>query len=173
MGSSNAKAPKGQGAYEKELGIHTLQTEAAFVMSPSGRPQSALRLVCALSEVALTKRISPAAAVALDVLLNPPGQRVPAASLLPALSGAAHRLCRPPQRLTSLQNGRRSRRHIRRQMLRSQLLARRHPCLPVALPSDCRRFKMVEGHDCPRRHIRRLEAMLPAEGDAVPSRLAQ
>ena len=89
--------------------------------------------------------------------------------------GAAHRLCRPPQRLSSLQNGSRSRsrRHICRQVLRSQLLARRHPCLPVALPSDCRRFKMVEGHDCPRRHIRRLEAMLPAEGDAVPSRLAQ
>ena len=172
MGSSNAKAPKGQGAYEKNSGF-TLQTEAAFVMSPSGRPQSVLRLVCALSEVALTKRISPAAAVALDMLLNPPGQRAPAASLLPALSGAAHRPCRPPQRLSSLQNGRRSRRHICRQVLRSQLLARRHPCLPAALPSDCRRFKMVEGHDCPRRHIRRLEAMLPAEGDAVPSRLAQ
>ena len=50
---------------------------------PSGRPQSALRLVCALSEVAFTKPISPTAAVALDVLLNPPEQRVPAASLLP------------------------------------------------------------------------------------------
>ena len=116
-------------------------------MSLPGRPQSALRLVCALSEVALTKRISPAAAVALDVLLNPPGQRVPAASLLPALSGAAHRLCRPPQRLSSLQNGRRSRRHIRRQVLRSQLLARRHPCLPAALPATVVDSKMVEDHD--------------------------
>ena len=59
------------------------------------------------------------------------------------------------------------------QVLRSQLFARCHPCLSAALPSDFRRFTMVEGHDCPRRHIRRLEAMLPAEGDAVPSRLAQ